>query len=219
MLTKEQILAALTQAGVDPAMLTDQVLDAVVQALTAANPNPAPTDPNPVPPMDAKTFGDAIAKALAPLAQPKGLESLVTAAVLKATAPFAPAIDQMKRAAADAKANKIKAFGDKVTGGTAPVMTPVQFTAIKPLLEQADDVAVKTFGDGTAKTQGTALDEQIAALSAAYTVPVKTFGDRVPDPLKGNGKGSMTPERRAGLLGKVPEGEAVLNRERANAKK
>lgn len=198
---REQILDALAKAGAPTDLITEAVPDALLQWVVSLLP-PAPT-PDAVAPDAVKAFGD---KAPAVL-------SLLDAVVRKATAPFAPAIAHARRAAADATAAKIRAFGDRMTGvgGKVAFMTPVQFEAVKPLLEKLDDATVKTFSDK--KATGTALDEQIASLTATFATPVKTFGDRAADPLKTAG-GGMTPERRAELLKQTPEGRAVLAREK-----
>lgn len=112
---------------------------------------------------------------------------------------------------------RIKAFRDEMVGpneAKVAYMTPDQFdTVVAPLLATLDATTVRKFADG--KTDGTALDEQIARVKAAHPTPIKKFGDRFAD---GRGTGqppAMTPERRAELLGMTPEGRAKLAREKA----
>ena len=238
---REQLLAALQAAGVDTSLVTDAVPDAFLQAVADAlggGPAPLPDDPamfgdymkkfmDDKDDEKQKAFKDAMKKfaddkdADDPKAKQFGdraIQQRIDAAVQKAVAPLAPAIAHANRAAAQAKANKVKAFGDRMTGAAGGVafMTPVQFAAVRPMLEKLDDVQVKQFADK--KGEGTALDEHLAALEAAYATPVKTFGDRVADPLKDGKGGPVAPERRAELLAMTPEGRAVLAREKAARK-
>jgi hypothetical protein len=235
---RDQLIQALQAAGIDVSQITDAVPDALLQSMVdALGATAMPADPAMFGDymkkfMDGqddekvKAFKDAMKKfgddsdaddkpEPKQFADSPQIQRLITAAVAKAVAPYAPALAQAGRAAAQAKADKIKAFGDRMTGagGQTAFMTPVQFAAVRPMLENLDDAAVKQFADK--KTSGTALDEQIKALEAAYATPVKTFGDRVPDALKDKPGGPVAPERRATLLGMTPEGRAVLAREKA----
>lgn len=195
---REGTIAALTAKGLDPMLITEGVPDALLQWMATNCGATMEPDADNVP--AAKMFSDA---------QKQTIGQLVTAAVNKATSTYAPALAQAGRAAATVKAAKIKAFGDRMTGvnNERAYMTPVQFAAIRPMLEILDDAAVKTFADK--KTAGTALDESMARLAAAHTSPVKMFGDLVPDAIGGQGA-AMTPERRAELLGHTHVGKAVL---------
>ena len=195
---REGTIAALTAKGLDPMLITEGVPDALLQWM--ADNCGATMEPDADNMPAATMFIDR---------QRASLHQLVTAAVEKATAPYKPALAKTGRDAAQAKAAKIKAFGDRMTGANnqRAYMTPVQFAAIRPMLESLDDAAVKAFADK--KTAGTALDESIARLSAAHTSPVKMFGDFVPDAISGQGA-AMTPERRAELLGHTHVGKAVL---------
>lgn len=208
-MSREQLIQMFADKGIDTSLITEAVPDALLQAmadLLTADPPPA------APVLDAagdadmvKAFGDNAPTVKAVLAN----------LLKRATAPLAPALAHARTSAANAKAAKIKAFGDRMTGATGgrAYMTPVQFAALKPTLAVLDDSAVKTFAD---KTTGTALDGQLAALSAAFTSPVKTFGDRIADPLA-DSKGMPSPERRAELLKHTAVGRAVLKAETATA--
>ena len=238
---RDQLIQALQAAGIDPAMITPEIPDAFLQAVVdAMGATAMPADPAQFGDymkafMDGKdddtvkAFKDGMKKFAddsdaddkpepKQFADTPAIQKLITVAVQKAVAPLQPALAHANRAAAQAKAQKIKAFGDRMTGagGQTAYMTPVQFAAVKPMLEKLDDAAVKQFADK--KTTGTALDEQLSALEAAYATPVKTFGDRVGDRVGDQlgGKGGPLPDaRRAELLGMTPEGRAVLAREKA----
>jgi hypothetical protein len=235
---RDQLLQALQAAGVDTSQLTDAVPDAVLQMLADALGQGPPADPammgdwakkcmDGMPPEDAANWKAGMAKAFAddpdPDDDPKAktfadrrtLDRLVADAVAKATAPLRDQLAVVGRSAARAKAAKVKAFRDQMTGagGKAARMTPAQFDAVEPLLFLLDDATVRKFSDG--KAEGTALDEQLARTAAAHATPVKTFGDRVPDPAAGQPGGTMTPERRAELLRHTPEGRLVLKTESA----
>jgi hypothetical protein len=234
---RDQLIQTLSAAGIDVSWITDAVPDAALQSIVDAMGGTMPDDPamfgdymgGRMAGMDddkQKAFKDAMKKfmdggekedeegVMVKTFGDKQIQTLITAAVQKAVAPLAPAIAHANRSAQQAKAQKIKAFGDRMTGanGAAAFMTPVQFAAVRPMLEKLDDAQVKQFSDK--KGSGTALDEHLAALEAAYSTPVKTFGDRVPDAI-GAGGGSMTAERRQALLKQTPEGRAVLAREKA----
>ncbi len=91
--------------------------------------------------------------------------------------------------------------------GASGQLAPAARPAMEALLLNCDDAAVRKFADGTA--DGTALAEQMAALKATLPV-VRRFGDKLADPLAGNGQPALSDADRAAMLRATPLGRAAL---------
>lgn len=146
-------------------------------------------------------------------------ETLVAALKAQTAAATATAKQMQDRV----RAERVKLFRDEMTGanGGPAFMTPAQFDAVEPLLHLLDHTTVKKFADG--KTDGTALDEQIAKIKAAHPTPVKKFGHQLADgkatTVGAGGHNYTAPPARSELspealkmLDSTPEGRAAVAR-------
>lgn len=220
---RQAMLQALTAAGVDVSAVTDAVPDPVLAAFLEAIQKAATTttamsdnkgtddDTDPTKKMSQTAavptlqFTDRTgAKRTGTLAEFAADQQ----AQLDALRAGNDALqrDQQQRLT-EAKRDKVRRFCDDL--GAAGQLAPASRPAMEQLLLNCDDVAVRKFADG--KADGTALAEQMAALKATLPV-VRKFGDKMADPLAGNGQPALSDADKAAMLKATPLGRAALER-------
>lgn len=221
---RQAMLQALQAAGMDVAAVTDAVPDAVLQAVLACVQQAATTQTmsDDQDADDAGKGGDtdptkmSHAGATVKFTDRTGASRVGTLADFVAdqqaqldalrAGQTALQRDQQQRLT-EAKRDKVRRFCDDL--GASGQLAPAARPAMEALLLNCDDVTVRKFADG--KADGTALAEQMAALKATLPV-VRKFGDKMADPLAGNGQPALSDADKAAMLKATPLGRAALER-------
>jgi hypothetical protein len=232
-MTREQMIAALTAAGVPAELLTDAVPDKLLAAMAAVLPKPADPTPDP-PPVQMSQGGASVS--VPTMTGGAGGPGQPTSLTLKFAdrqtadnfqslyAGIGRELAELKaankrltqdgdRRTNSAKGQKVKAFLDEMQAGPQPKVVQAQRPALEAMLLGCDDAGVRKFADG--KTDGTALDEQMALIRGWPAARV--FGDKLKDPMPGGGgrPGGVREEVVAAALRATPEGRAALARQAA----
>jgi hypothetical protein len=215
-MSREELIAALTELGQDPAALegmTDDELRALYQQLTGGgtatmseNTPPAPAPPPALPAAAQRAFREALGTLRRERAALRA--DLAASARLRRDQQ---ADDRARRVAA--ACDRLKAE-HKVTPAEVDAGPDGQPGPVRARLLRADPVAVvRTFTENGKAVRLTELDLQLRELDQRPPLHGRLFAEQIPQGPASRGA-ALTPERRRELLGYTRLGKTILKQER-----
>lgn len=236
----EKLKALGFDVSLIPADATDDLLNAIIGVMQAANGNPAPESPVPET-MSAPVLPAPVAPAPTPTPSPvvpavngqpsqitmKFMEDYTRATVAAALAPTNAAINRLRaenlvlrNANADGERKRKEAIVDTFLDSVKRQVIPAMRASVKSHLMKCDSGKVRTFSDG--KTTGTELEEEMKTIRESYPVHKLAPGDnptpKIPQgPVNQDAADTIDQNRVNRVLQATPEGRAALKRQQAAA--